>query len=453
MPLTAPREIWSAPELRAVAVPLPEADTLAHRNLENDKLACLEQPNGERSFFNPEMLLVKFVGQPLLSVVRVPAGLELEALAALNAREDVEFAEPDILQRRCFQPDDVLATNQWPLEKINSFQAWDYGVVASPVRVAIVDTPFQMNHPDLVANTVAGWDVVANQPVTNSAGIDHSTVAAGLIAAGLNNGLGIAGLANCKILPINTTGFESELCNAVYWAASNGVRVVSISWTGAGSDALNAAGHYFKTAARGMIVMSGENGTGEMAIPNQPDIWVVAMTDAADNQRCKYGVANDFAAPGWAVYSTRAGGGYGFATGTSYAAPILAGVVARLLTINPTLSPDDVQNILSSTAQDLGDPGWDLWFGAGRINFGAAAALAHSRRPRLAILSSTNQQLVIATGVEPGIACQLWRSPATNQFAWAWVADPQISTNADQLIFTVPMSSNGGEFYRVSVGQ
>ncbi len=441
------------PRLREFALALPEANTLAQRNHADGNLACLAKPDGEHCWFNPEMLLVKFAGTPILSVVRVEPGLELEATNEIATRDDVEFVQPDILQRHCFQPNDELATNQWQLGKISAFAAWDYGVGSTPVRVAIVDAPFQMNHPDLAANTVAGWDMVANQPVTSSAGIDHSTLAAGLIAATLNNGLGVAGLANCKILPINTTGFESELCNAVYWAASNGVRVVNISWTGAGSDALNSAGNYFKTTARGMLVMSGENGTGEMTIPNQPDIWVVAMTDAADNQRCKYGVANDFAAPGWAVYSTLAGSGYGQATGTSYAAPILAGAIARLLAINPMLSPDDVRDILVTTARDLGDSGLDMWFGFGRIDFGAAAALAYSRLPQLSVLSYANSQMIIATGVKPGFACQVWRSSTTDGFQWALVTDPQFSTNDNQLTFTVPVASSRGEFYRVSIGQ
>lgn len=453
VPEVAPSSIWLTARLRKLAVPLPEANTLAHRNYSDGNLACVEMPGGERRLFNPEMLLIKFAGSPLLAVVRVAAGLELEAVNQIATRSDVELVQPDFLQRRCYQPNDPLAVNQWPLDKIGAFAAWDYGSESTPVRVAIVDTPFQMDHPDLVANTDAGWDVVGNQPVTSSAGIDHSTMAAGLIAAGLNNGLGAAGLANCRVLPINTTGFESELCNAVYWAASNGVRVVNISWTGAGSDALNAAGHFFRIQARGVLVMSSENGTGEMTFTNQPDIWVVAMTDAADNQRCKYGVATDFAAPGWSVYATLANSSYGYATGTSYAAPMLAGVVARLMAINPALSPDDLHDILAGTARDLGDPGWDLWFGAGRIDFGAAAALAHSRLPRLSILGCTNNQMTIATGVAPGVACQLWRRSTTNDSSWSLVLNPQTTTNDNQLIFTVTLGSTSGELFRIALGQ
>lgn len=453
IPSLVPRRLWQSPQLVKLAVPLPEANTLAPQNYAAGHLACLERRTGERSFINPEMLLLKFGGQPLLTVVRVEAGLELEALNALAARDDVEFVQPDVLQRRCFQPDDPLVGNQWHHTQIGSFAAWDYSRTGSPVRVAIVDTPFQMDHPDLIANTMPGWDAVANQPVTASAGVDHSTMAAGLITATLNNASGVAGVANCKILPINVTGFESELCNAVYWAATNGVRVVNISWTGAGSAALNAAGNYLKTQSQGILVMSGENGTGDLGLPNQPDIWVVAMTDAADNQRCKYGVANDFAAPGWAVYSTLAGSRYGFGTGTSYAAPVLAGAVAQLLSINPVLSPDAVQDIIRSTARDFGDPGWDLWFGWGRIDVGAAAAEAFARLPRLQVLGMTPNQMTIATGVRAGFACQVWRGSITNFSEWTLVSPLQLATNNDELIATVPVNPGPGSLFRISVGQ
>lgn len=453
VPQLASQEIWLAPGLRQRAVALPEANTLAHRNYRTGRLAWREAANQKRSCFNPEMLLVKFRDTPLVSVVHVEPGVELEAARTISTRDDVEFAELDQLQRRCFQPNDTLVSNQWHHAKIGSFAAWDFGIGVSPVRVAIVDGPFQMDHPDLVARTVAGWDAVANQPITASPGINHSTLAAGLIAATLDNGVGVAGLANCQILPINTMGFESELCNAVYWAASNGVRVVNISWTGAGSDALNAAGNFLKTYAQGVLVMSGENGTGDMGLPNQPDIWVVAMTDEADNQRSRFGAAADFAAPGWAIYSTLAGNSYGFATGTSYAAPVVAGVVARLLTINPALTPDDVRDILVNTARDLGDPGWDLWFGWGRVDFGAAAGAAQARLPRLSILSCTNNLITIATGVPANLRCQLWRSTETSGLAWTLAADAQYGTNGDQWIVTASAASNQGAFFRVSLGQ
>ena len=326
-------------------------------------------------------------------------------------------------------------------------------MVPSPVRVAIVDTPFQMDHPDLVANTATGWDAVTGLSVTSSAGNVHSTLCAGLVAAGLNNGIGVAGVANCTVLPISIIGSIAEMCNAVYWAASNNVRVVNISWTGGESDALNEAGRYLRVNARGLLVMSGWDGSGQLDYPNQPDIWCISMTDAANNPRSRYGAAIDIAAPGWNIYSTTTGGGYGSGIGTSFSAPIFAGVCARLFSINPALGPEEVIDILKTTAIDFGEPGWDMWFGWGRIDFGAAAALAYARLPRLSILSRTDSQITLGTGLRPGLPCQLWRKEALGDGPWSRVNNAVLGTNADQLSLSDTSPGNSLRFYRISINQ
>ncbi len=273
------------------------------------------------------------------------------------------------------------------------------------------------------------------------------------MSAAANNGLGVAGVANCMILRINGNGFRERTLQRRLLGREQWVRVVNISWTGADSDALNAAGNYLKVQAHGLLVMAGENGSGQLTYPNQPNIWVISMTDAADNQLSKCGAAIDFAAPGWAVYSTLAGGGYGLGSGTSYAAPIFAGVVARLFTINPVLEPDDVIDMLKATAKDLGNPGWDMWFGWGRINYGAAAAQARARLPQISIVGYPSNQVMIATGLKTRFACQLWRSAVTNGFDWALVANRRVSTNGNQLVLTDPAAPGDGACYRVSVSE
>ena len=106
VPRVVEREDWYTPGLMNLAVPLPEANTLAHLNYLNGHLSCLQRPGGERRFFNPEMILVKFGAASLVSVVRVEPGRELEAARAIAGRGDVEFAELDFLQQRCFLPND-----------------------------------------------------------------------------------------------------------------------------------------------------------------------------------------------------------------------------------------------------------------------------------------------------------------------------------------------------------
>ena len=111
----------------------------------------------------------------------------------------------------------------------------------------------------------------------------------------------------------------------------------------------------------------------------------------------------DFAAPGWQVFSTTINSGYTFDSGTSYATPLFCGVVAVLFSINPTLRPEEVINLLKSTAADKGPSGWDMWYGWGRIDFGAAAAAASATLPVLSGTLQTDGQFCVATSFKSGL--------------------------------------------------
>ncbi|HET7626353.1 MAG TPA: S8 family serine peptidase, partial [Verrucomicrobiae bacterium] len=354
IPDTVPFSELNSPSLRKYAIPLPQANTLSHLNYRERRFGRMKTANGKLVLFNPQIVLVKFKDAEHVAALRVEPGEELRATRELARRGDVEFSELDVFETRESFPDDPFLASQWQHQIIGSSNAWKISEGRSSVRIAIVDTPFQMDHPDLAANVADGWDADLNVPVTNGVGIDHSTFCAGMAAAVINNDIGVAGAGNCTILPINITGSISEMYDAVIWAADHNVRVVNISWTGADSDTLNTAGAYLKMKTRGVLAMAGGNGTGFLDYPNQPDIWCVSMTDAADNPQSAFGYHIDFAAPGWNVFSTVTGGGYDFASGTSYATPLFCGVVAVLFSINPTLGTDDVIDILKQTAVDKG---------------------------------------------------------------------------------------------------
>ncbi len=445
----------TSPQWTNRVVPLPEANTLAHLNFAARRLGRLQTGAAAVRYFNPQTILVKLCSQPQVGALRVEPMREWEAVRALRGRADVQFAELDTLEERQFSPNDPLLPPQWHHGVMGSFSAWNQGLGRASVQVAIVDTPFQMNHPDLAANTVTGWDAVANTPVHAAAGIVHSTLCAGLAAAVINNGVGVAGAANCQILPININGFLSEMYNGTVWAANHGVRVVSISWSGADSDTLEAAGYYLRTNAGGVLAMAATDGHGYVNLTNQPDVQCVSMTDAADNfTGTVAGPYVDFAAPGYLVYSTTTGGGYAYGTGTSYATPLFAGVVAWLLSLNPTLGPDDVVGLLQSTAVDLGPPGWDPYFGWGRINFGAAAAAATATLPAIAGLQITNQQATVALNFAPGLTYGLWRAPQLAPGFWTPVTNAVVTTNGAQLLLTDPSPLAGAAaFYRVSAAR
>ncbi len=435
-------------ELQTRAIPLPEADTQAAANFFAGRLGCV-QINDSARLFNPGILLVKFRDAGQVAALRVEPLRELDALRAVRQRSDVEFAELDSFERRAFNPNDAFLTNQWHHAVIGSYQAWDHSLGQPFVRVAIVDTPFQMDHPDLAAHTDAGWDVVNSLPVTSSSGIDHSTLGAGMAAAVIGNHLGVAGASNCRILPININGAISEMYSAVIWAADHGVRVVNISWTGADSDTLNAAGSYLKTTARGILAMSGVNGTGFLNYTNQPHIYCISMTDAADNPRSRFGNHIDFAAPGWEIYSTVAGSNYGFGSGTSYSTPLFSGVVAALFGINPTLGPEEVIELLKTNSVDLGSLGWDQFYGWGRINFAAAARAADVSRPMIAGLQLSNGMASVTVSHQPTLALALWKTPTLGPATWGLVTNVVQATNAGVLTLTDPTPGPVESFYRI----
>jgi subtilisin family serine protease len=439
----------SSPRLQGKAVLLPQANTLAHLSYQQRRFGRLVSEAGETSLFNPQTILVKFQGARHVSALRVEPMREWEAVRILKRRPDVEFAELDVFQRRQFSPNDPQLSGQWHHTVIGSPQAWDKGLGQSFVRIAIVDSPFQMDHPDLAPNTVSGWDAVANVPVTSSRGIVHSTMCAGMAAAVVNNARGVAGAANCAILPININGAISEMYNATIWAADHGVRVVNLSWTGGNSDTVEAAAAYLKATSRGILAMAGVNGSGFLNYTNQPDIYCISMTDAADNLQSMYGPHIDFAAPGWQILSTTTEGGYATGTGTSYSTPLFCGVVAWLFSLNPTLGPDDVIGILEHTSLDLGPPGWDQYFGWGRVRFNEAAIAAAATLPAISAFAVSINSVMVSTTYRPGLKYNLWRTDTLAPSGWSSVTKVAVTTNGTAIVFTDLSPTNPQAFYRI----
>ena len=136
-------------------------------------------------------------------------------------------------------------------------------------------------------------------------------------------------------------------------------------------------------------------------------------------------------------------------TGTSYSTPLFCGVVAALFSINPTLGPDEAIELLKHSAADLGQPGWDQYFGWGRINFAAAAAAAQASRPMITSLQLSNGMAVVTVTNQTALSFTLWKSPAPGISAWMTVTNAVLSTNADVLMLTDRAPGAGVSFYRV----
>jgi thermitase len=314
-----------------------------------------------------------------LHVVDLPAGAD-EAISAELMRRDpnIKFAEVD----RIVEPDQIANdpnySKAWHLPKIGAPAAWD-AALGNDVVIAVLDSGVDAAHPDLQGKLLPGWNFWDNDANTSDV-YGHGTKVAGAAAAAGNNGVGVTGVAwNAKIMPVrvsDTAGYTywSTVASALYWAADHGAKVANISYSVQGSKTVQAAAQYMR--GKGGVVVNSAGNSGAFDASAAHDALIsVSATGAGDTRASwsSFGNYVDFAAPGVGIWTTVKGGSYGSVSGTSFSSPITAGVVALMMSADPSLTPMAIEDILKSTAVDLGTPGFDQYYGFGRIN--AAGAL------------------------------------------------------------------------------
>ena len=339
------------------------------------------------------------LGNSGLRLLSLAAGTEVATAQRLSRHPHIKFAEVDRLVPHEMVTNDPYLGSQWHVQKIGAASAWDSSLGAG-VTIAILDTGVDASHPDLAGAMVAGWNVYDNN--ANTADVyGHGTKVAGAAAAMANNGQGVAGVAGgARIMPIrisDTSGMAtySAMAQGLTWAADNGAKVANISYVAAGSASVISAAQYMKSKG-GLVTTSAGNYGTDAAIAPSDSLIVVSATDSGDAKASwsSYGSFVAMSAPGVGIYSTTSGGGYGAVSGTSFAAPVTAGVIALMMSVKPALANGTVQSLLFSTAVDLGAAGRDAYFGHGRVNAAAgvtaamnAAASLDTVAPSVSILS------------------------------------------------------------------
>lgn len=269
-----------------------------------------------------------------------------------------------------------------PGADIGMVSAWNRTHGDPNLVIAVLDSGIDP-HPEIAGRILPGRNVPDNTTITVDE-CNHGTHVAGILAATGNNAAGMAGVTwNAKLLPVvvvnGCNGFESNVAIGLTWAVDQGARLVNMSlqFYGFGTPLLQAV-QYAHGLGAIMCAATGNNGNTNIAAPALYNQTIaVASTDNRDIRasNSNFGPATDIAAPGVNVWSLSAGGsGYTLKSGTSMATPHVTGVAALIWSLNPSLTRDEVRQILLSTTVDLGDPGTDNYYGAGRLN--AAAALA-----------------------------------------------------------------------------
>jgi type VII secretion-associated serine protease mycosin len=341
--------------------------------------------------------------------VRVPEGQERQAAASLGREPEVEFAEPDYRVVALNTPDDPYYSLQWNLQVIGAEDAWDLATGGDSVTIAILDTGVDLTHPDLVSQLVPGVNILDPSAAPQD-DHGHGSHVAGIAAASSNNSTGVAGVSwGARLMPVKVlddqgSGTVGGVAQGIIWAVDHGARVVNISGgTEEPSQTLQEAVDYAYQA--GVLVVAAAGNTGGLGGSNPviypaalPHVLAVAATDANDHRAdfSQRGAYVDVAAPGVAVLSTALRGSgstlfdldYDYKTGTSMAAPHVAGLAALIWSANPSLNNDQLEQLVERTAVDLGDTGRDDLYGFGRIDAYQALRAATGR-----FLAVTPQQL------------------------------------------------------------
>ena len=364
-----------------------------------------------------------------IMLLSVPKGQELEKIGKLKRSPLVEYAEPNytvqvantIAAEPHYSP---IPTAVWPddpyfpwnLSNIGAPAAWDITTGSDKVVIAVIGTGVALDHLELqdkiwtnqdenempdndidddgngFVDDVHGWDFVNwhGEPQDDHW---HGTYVASVAAAETNNETLIAGVSwGAEIMPVkvldqNGGGSIADINGGILYAADNGAKIINLSLSLTCSDYPHSTQNVVNYAySKGALIVAG-SGDPRVNNPVPPDAYQypaaldhvvsVAATDRYDERPdwSTYNNKVDVAAPGrgiWGIFIYPPYAPAAPINGTYAAAAHVSGLAALIWSVNPHLTHDQVEGIITSTAVDMGEPGRDDYFGWGRIDAAAA---------------------------------------------------------------------------------
>jgi Subtilase family len=258
---------------------------------------------------------------------------------------------------------DVLYGGQWGDGLTQAQKAWDITTGSPNVIVAVVDSGIDDAHPDLSGQLVPGTSIVGGSTIDTSG---HGEYVAGVIAPNTNNGIGVAGYCwTCKLMPIKITdggsATYSAMADGIVWATDHGARVINVSYAGTSSSStLNSAVSYATNHGSIVVAAAGNSGCNCATYPAaSPGALAVAASDQSNNlmNYSNFGSWVQVAAPTgdmttWLVLN---GIRYGYDAvgGTSISAPVVAGILALLLSYAPNATVAQLKDALFSSVDPI----------------------------------------------------------------------------------------------------
>jgi thermitase len=339
-------------ELREMAPSAPGAETLngrLHYNLN-------AVPPAGRLIVRYKAAAGGAAGSTLQPAV-LASGDRRSDIRRLSDSPEVAFVEPDLPVHALYAPDDPDLGLQWALGKVQALQAWELLRGAGGPLVAVLDTGVSSSHPEFAGVLVGGRDFVNGDGDADD-DHGHGTLVAGIAAAAGNNAIGGAGVAHgARILPVKVlaqdgSGSTSTVIEGIRYAVAAKARVINLS-LGSAFDSLALREAVQEAQAQGIVVVAaaGNNGTRTRFYPAAyPGVMAVGAT-TQDDVRASFSNHGEWvtvAAPGQAIYGP-VPGGHAYMSGTSMAAPHVAGAVALLMAANPAVKAGRIKEIVETT--------------------------------------------------------------------------------------------------------
>ncbi len=330
------------------------------------------------------------------------AKMDIEtAINVLYATNMIEYAEPSFIKQIFYTPNDPQIGNQYYLDNLQMYKAWDISKGDSSIVIAIVDAGVQLNHPDLknkikynLADPINGIDDDKDGFIDNSRGWDfagadfnslqadnnptvfgdnntHGTAVAGCAAADTDNKIGMAGIGfNCKILPIkhaadndtrgpggSNQGLYGTSVGIVY-AANHGASIINASYGSNDYSQVEQDVITYATIDKGCLVVAaaGNSAKREASYPASYNyVLSVGATDKADAKSSfsTYHNTVDISAPGSGIWTSHFDSDYKNTDGTSFSSPITAGAAGLVKSMYRNFTGLQVGELLRATADDV----------------------------------------------------------------------------------------------------
>lgn len=363
---------------------------------------------------------------------------DAEVLSRNN--EDIEYIEPNyLIGTYDAQPDyaaqydiislsgelfgtpcDMYYANQWNMPMIKADYLWRTGIDASGVRIGVIDSGDPSRHPDIRRNVTAGRDFTGYGPYDI---IGHSTFISGIIAADVNNDIGVAGiLSDCEIVPLRifydtTKASLDKVIKAIDAAVDEfDCDVINLSLT-TSSQIYSLKEAVERAVSKGVIVVAAAGNSADSGIMYPAGYDGVIGVASVDRNKRRYtssqrNASVDAAAPGASVYSTwltaydkgaRISYTYKSGTGTSYASPHVAAAAAAAKKLKPDITSDEFLGILADTSEHLGDDGKNIEYGYGLIDIQKITEALGAAPPSAAPSEQPSADNVLIGDFQPNI--------------------------------------------------